>query len=172
MSEEATEAQQENAQSETPPVENTEAGQQNQADELPEWARKSLEKANKEAANYRTQLREAQEALTKAKSPEDFEAVTAQLAEAQRQLTIREHTEGIPADVVNAEWVNWPSDADGIKKTAESLRAFVARQPAGDDVPTQGGQLQGGLNPQTSGTQVELNPDTLARQVKYFRNRR
>lgn len=147
--------------------------QQAAQDELPEWARKSLDKANKEAASYRTQLRDAQEALSKAKSPEDYEALSSKLLEVERQLVIRDNTEGIPSEVVNAEWVNWPTDAEGIKKTAESLRAFVARQASQDDAtPREGGSLQGGLNPSTSGTAVDLDPASLARKTRHFRNRR
>jgi len=43
--------------------------------ELPEWAREKLTKANAEAANYRTKLREAEKALEAAKTPEEVEAL-------------------------------------------------------------------------------------------------
>ena len=38
------------------------------------WLTKELERTRRESANYRTQLREAQEALGKTKTPEEFEA--------------------------------------------------------------------------------------------------
>jgi len=43
-------------------------------DELPEWARTKLTKANSEAANYRTRLRETEAKLLEAKTPEEFAA--------------------------------------------------------------------------------------------------
>lgn len=55
-------------------------------DELPEWARKKLTKANSEAARYRTELREAQEKLQSAKTVEEFEAATKELADKNAEL--------------------------------------------------------------------------------------
>lgn len=143
-------------------IETTEAPAEN-ADSLPEWARKSLNKANTEAASYRTQLREAQEALAKAKAPEDFEKIQQALAETQHRLTIRDHTEGIPKEVVEAEWVSWPRDEEGVKKVAAQLRSFVAAQTAGE-TPKVGGELAGGLNPQSNGKAEELDPAVLAKR--------
>jgi len=45
------------------------------------WLSKELERTRRESAKYRTQLREAQEALTSAKSAEEFEAATKELAD-------------------------------------------------------------------------------------------
>lgn len=44
-------------------------------DELPDWARNKLTKANAEAANYRTKLREAEQKLADAKTPEQVEEI-------------------------------------------------------------------------------------------------
>lgn len=170
IAEKNTEVTETPAEQATDVAEPTDGGQPGSIADLPEWAQKQLTKARNEAGNYRTQLREAQEALTKAKSPEDFATIADQLAAAQRQLIIRDNTEGLPKEIVNAEWVNWPSDEDGIKKTAESLRALVAQQ-ASNEVPEHGGELSGGLNPKNSGVPIELDPAKLAQTANYFRNR-
>lgn len=44
-------------------------------EELPEWARKQLKKANNEAASYRTQLREVQDQFKDAKTDAELEAI-------------------------------------------------------------------------------------------------
>lgn len=64
----------------------------NPVDDLPEWARKSISDAGKEAANYRIKAREEREAreamqaqLAAAKSPEEFEAAVNDFNEKQLQ---------------------------------------------------------------------------------------
>lgn len=64
-----------------PEAKDDEAGDEDgdEGDELPEHVtRKELKAARAEAAKYRTQLRETQEALAKAKTPEEFEAALAE----------------------------------------------------------------------------------------------
>lgn len=60
--------------------------------ELPEHWRKELTKVRGEAANYRTQLREAQKSLSEAKTPEDFEAARTEfdtkLAELEAEVAV------------------------------------------------------------------------------------
>jgi hypothetical protein len=60
-------------------VENTEEAEEETEeggeDSLPDWARKKLTKANTEAANYRTKLRDAEKALENAKTPEEVETI-------------------------------------------------------------------------------------------------
>ena len=157
-----TTAQVEKTREPQPPLDPKEADENN-VDSLPEWARKSLNKANTEAASYRTQLREAQEALAKAKSPEDFAKINEQLVAANHKLMIRDHADGLPKEIVEAEWVTWPADENGIKTVAASLRALVANQAA-QTPPAQGGELAGGLNPNTNGLKEDLDPDALAKR--------
>jgi hypothetical protein len=56
------------------------AAPQHNIDELPEWARESISKANREAAQFRTQLRELEPIAAKARELEE-----AQKTEQQRQ---------------------------------------------------------------------------------------
>lgn len=66
------------------------AAEQQRVEELPEWARASLEKANKEAAKFRAQVRELQpkagkyDELEAAKKSEQQRLTEAQLAAEQR----------------------------------------------------------------------------------------
>lgn len=142
-------------------------------DNLPDWARKSLTKANEEAAKYRTELREAQSNLAKAKTQEEFETAVAELngkiASLERSLLIRDNTEGLPKEIVEAEWVTWPDTEEGVKKVADDLRKLVAAQATGSTPPV--GQLKGGLNPETNGQpQDDMDPASLAKRARYFRN--
>lgn len=59
------------------------AGHDGNVDELPEWARKALSKANSEAASYRTKLREVEPLAAKARELEESQKTEQQkLAEA------------------------------------------------------------------------------------------
>ena len=138
-------------------------------DALPEWAQKEVKRGRNDAANYRKQLREAQEALAAAKSPEDFQAVTDQLVEAQKQLLIRDHTEGLPKALVTAEWVAWPTDEDGIKKVAEGLRQLVAEQATSGAKTGGDPELRGGLNPNRTGDAEKLDPAYWAKNIRRVR---
>ncbi|MGY4952113.1 hypothetical protein [Streptomyces nigrescens] len=53
---------------------------------LPDWARTELAGVRKEAAKYRVAAKELRESLAKAKSPEDFAAATARVAELETDL--------------------------------------------------------------------------------------
>lgn len=59
------------------------------SDELPEWARKQLKKANNEAASYRTQLREVQEKFKDAKTEAELEAILKPLSDKLDQSETR-----------------------------------------------------------------------------------
>ena len=54
-------------------------------DELPEWARKKLEKANREAAGYRAKLREVEPLAAKARELEESQKTQAQKEADARQ---------------------------------------------------------------------------------------
>ena len=111
-------------------------------DELPEWARKRLTKANAEAANYRTRLREAETRLNGAKTTEEFETaladVKARNVELEQEIT----------RVRVARKFNLPDDlaarlrgttAEELEADAQALQKYViAPRPE---------RLSGGLDP-------------------------
>lgn len=107
-------------------------------DELPEWARKQLKKANSEAASYRTQLREVQDQFKDAKTDAELEAILNPLneklteyetrsRELERKLIIRDH--GLTEDM--AEFITgdtpeaWEAQA---KKLSELAAANAPSQ--------------------------------------------
>jgi hypothetical protein len=111
-------------------------------DELPEWARKRLTKANTEAANYRTRLREAEAQLHDAKPTEEFEKaladVKARNVELEQEIT----------RVQVARKFNLPDDlaarlrgttAEELETDAQALQKYV--------VVLGPGRLSGGLDP-------------------------
>jgi len=110
---------------------------------LPEWARERISKANREAASYRTQLREAQDALSKAKTPEDFQTIQDQLAETQHKLIVTSiaHEFGIP-DALASRLQG--TTEEEIRADAEALKSLVAPKPAGRTP----GTPSGGLDPE------------------------
>jgi hypothetical protein len=112
------------------------------ADELPKWARDRLTKANAEAANYRTRLREAEAKLSAAKTVEEFEAATKELRETNQRL----ERQLLVSDV--ARKFNLPDDlaarlqgatAEELEADAKALQKYaVSPAPA---------NLSGGLDP-------------------------
>lgn len=62
-------------------VTDPQAGGDEGEDNLPEWARERLSKANREAASYRTQLRELQEKTKEYKTVEEFNSAMSELSE-------------------------------------------------------------------------------------------
>ena len=60
-------------------------------DGIPEqfaWAKSAVESANREAAARRVALREAEEKLSKAKTPEEFEAAVNEIKTSEQKLTV------------------------------------------------------------------------------------
>lgn len=128
-------------------------------DELPEWGRKQLTKARKDAANYRQRLAEANENLAKAKSPEDFEAVQQELAQVTLQLETERiaNRHGLPEEL---RAVLRGDSAEEIEANASLLAKFVT-----GTTHVNPDDLRGGLDPSTSESVVE-DPRTLARRVR------
>lgn len=129
-------------------------------DELPEWARTELTRVRGEAANWRTKLREAQDNLAKAKTPEEFEAATTELqtkvtdleGAMLRSSVAREHN--LPDEL--AARLRGTNEAE-LKADAKLLQKFsAAHDPA---------TLDGGLTPD-SGDDGEMDPHKLARQSR------
>lgn len=52
------------------------------------WAKNAVESANREAAARRVALREAEEKLSKAKTPEEFEAAVNEIKASEQKLTV------------------------------------------------------------------------------------
>lgn len=134
-------------------------------DELPEWAREKLTKANAEAASYRTKLREAEKAAENAKTPEEVEALVTALkaeredqerkdAEAARALLIENIAlkHRLPAKLANRL----------VGNTREELEAD-AKELAADfaDDDNEDVFLEGGLSPRGRDTDP-TNPRELA----------
>ncbi|GAB7185924.1 hypothetical protein ATKI12_5755 [Kitasatospora sp. Ki12] len=73
---------------ENPGTGTDETGADGEHDEaaLPEWARTELAAVRKEAAKYRTRAKEIKAALETAKTPEEFEQVTARVTELETEL--------------------------------------------------------------------------------------
>lgn len=126
-------------------------------DELPEWGRKQLTKARKDAANYRQRLAEANEKLAAAKSTEDFEAVQQELAKVTLALETERiaNRHGLPEEL---RAVLRGDSAEEVEANAALLAKFVTgtNHVNPDD-------LSGGLDPSTSGAVME-DPRTLARK--------
>lgn len=132
------------------------------ADELPKWAREKLTKANAEAANYRTRLREAEAKLSAAKTVEEFEVATKELREAnatlERQLLVRDvaETHGLPKELAARLMGNTKEE---LEADAKALAKFAATSPPSD--------LRGGLDP--SDEDEAFDPVKAARQARRSR---
>lgn len=111
-------------------------------DSLPEWARKSLTAANQEAAKYRTQLREVQDKLKDAKTPEEVDAITRELSEKATKAELDAAREragrkfGLPDAVVGRLTGD---DEAAILADAESLAPLFGKQQASPPPPTPSG---------------------------------
>lgn len=122
-------------------------------DELPEWGRKQLTKARKDAANYRRKFAEANEKLAAAKSPEDFQAVQESLAEAKLELDTERiaNRYGLPDEM---RQVLAGKTTEEVEAHAKILSKFVPNSRVDID------DLSGGLNPGSD--EGTLDPRALA----------
>lgn len=116
---------------------------------LPQWAQDLISQVRGEAANYRTQLRESQNALEKAKTPEDIEKATTELREAnarlERDLLIERVAakHGLPEDLKAR--LKGDTEKD-LEADAANLSKFVPKVEERIDPEN----LSGGLNPNDS----------------------
>lgn len=145
-------------------------GHQQEADgdsagDLPGWAKSQLEKARREAASYRTQLREAQEKLGKAKSEDEFNAVVTELnqklAERDRELVLERY--GITEDEASLIVGDGVDDWEAKAKLVQSLKAVKEpekAEPPATKRPPQGGRESSRDN---GGT---VDPVELARRAR------
>lgn len=112
----------------------------------PEQLKKELEKVRKEAAGYRTKLRDAESKLTNAKTPEEFEAARTELANAnkalERELMVERAGRGLP-DELRA--VLKGDTEEELKAHAAVLMKYAPAQEAPPE------KLGGGLNAGSGG---------------------
>lgn len=131
--------------------------------ELSPAAKKALSKVRAEAAGWRTQLREAQEALKNAKTPEDFAAVQAdfdqKLKAKDRELVLARNP--LPDELAS---LLKGDTVEELEAHAKSLAKFVTPTPSDDE-----GDLGGGLDPSDQGDDAD-SPAALAKRLR--RNRR
>ena len=133
-------------------------------DELPEWARNKLTKANSEAANYRTRLRETEAKLAEAKTPEEFASalaeVTAKNAELERSVMVNgvAGKHNLPAEL--AELLKGDDEA-ALTAHAKVLQQFIAKAKVS-------APLGGGLTPGANDAD-ENDPRKLARNSSRYR---
>lgn len=131
-------------------------------DTLPKWAREKLQKANTEAADYRTKLRAREQAAADAARQRDeeqgnfkklYETLQAEVATERHQaLRNRIATEaGLPAELA-ARLTG--DDEAALRSDAETLAKLI--KPAGPVVPSTGATSPGrSTQPQTVEAQIE-----------------
>ncbi|MGW1836962.1 hypothetical protein [Streptomyces sp. NPDC002067] len=131
-------------------------------DALPEWARKELTKVRGEAASYRTRLRDAEERLSEAKSPEEFEAALAEVktknAELERTVLVGSVARRFELPDEFASRLRGDT-AEELEADAKTLRSLLA--------PAAPAALAGGLNPSDE-DDGEMDPRALARRSRRF----
>jgi len=144
----------------TPPVTpEPEADAEGKDEDLPEWARKKLTKTNAEAANYRTRLREAEDKLSQAKTPQEFEAAIADFkaknAELEQQVARATAARkfDLPDELAALVQGDTP---EAMAEHAKTLSKFA--QPAAPE------SLGGGLDP--TGTTEEFDPVAQSRKAR------
>lgn len=117
------------------------------------WAKSAVESANREAASRRVALREAEDKLKDAKTPEEFQRVMSEYTEKQTALTTELEREraarkhGLADDVLEFLTATTP---DEIEKQAAKLAALkpgtpkviTTTPPAGGVTPAQGAQKE------------------------------
>lgn len=133
---------------------------QNAVDALPEWARKEISKANAEAANYRTRLRDAEQQLGGAKTVEEFQTAVQEVRTENQRLEAELLRERV------ARRFELPDDlaarlkgatAEELEADAKTLQKYAAPPPAAP------ASLAGGLDP-SDDSDTETNPRELARR--------
>lgn len=128
--------------------------------ELPEWARKALEKVRREAADRRVALRDAQEALKNAKTPEEVaeatKGLTDQVAVLERQILVRDVADDFSLPKELAEVLKGDTKEE-LEAHAKTLAKFAVPQEEPEN-------LRGGLNP--SGDDQSFDPVAASRNAR------
>ncbi len=134
------------------------------ADALPDWAKKERTDLRAEAANYRVKLREAQDALKTAKSPEEVAAATSEfqtkIAALEKSVMVNDvaRKHGLTPDL--ADRLRGTTEAE-LSADAELLKKFVVSTTP---VPV---TLDGGLTPGNA-DDGEMDPRVLAKKIRRF----
>jgi len=178
MDEQNTDTPAEETPVEETPAEETntpEGGEEQEQEETPneevpaDVLRANLTKANQEAARYRTRLREVEAALAERKTPEEVEELRLGLITeretAERSLLIENVAlkHSLPAEL--AELLKGETREE-LEAHATALAKFAPKQES-DDVPP--GDLNGGLNPGSDGSDDGLSPRERVRKIKGYR---
>lgn len=140
------------------------ASKDGDTESLPQWARDAISKANSEAANYRTKLREAEQTLANAKTPEDIAAATAALkasnVELERKLLVTTVAAKHKLPPVLAASLRGDTEAE-LEAHATELAKFVPSEEREVDP----NDLSGGLTPGGSSTE-SFDPVATARAAR------
>ena len=117
-----------------------------------------VKQLREENASWRKRLRETEDKLKEAKSPEDYDALQQQLADVQAKYDqdtwIAKATRDLPSDLVDA--TVWPKDEEGIKNLANVLRKHVVVRKESTE------ELHGGLDPRNERLDENASPAELA----------
>ena len=121
-----------------PPEASAGENESEMVDGLEDYQRKAIEKANKEAASYRRQLRETQEQLEKAVAREDYEEISKQLAATNKELVFERYgiDEELRPLVTGKTVEEWEASA---KLIASRLKASNDDSNVQDGIETAGG---------------------------------
>lgn len=117
---------------------------------LPQWAQDIISSVRAEAANWRTQLREAQDALGKAKTPEDVAKATEEIErknkELERELLVERiaNKHGLPDDLKSR------LKGDDEKALEDDAKALAKFAPKKEEERVDPDNLSGGLDPNDS----------------------
>jgi hypothetical protein len=132
-------------------------------DELPDWARKELTKVRGEAASYRTRLRDAEDKLKDAKTPEEFESAVSEIRNAnaalERQIMVNKVAGKYELPAELAARLQGDDEA-ALEADAKALAALVAAKTTPET-------LGGGLNPGESDD--DFDPVAAARKARIRR---
>lgn len=140
----------------------------NGGDELPEWARTKLTKANAEAANYRTKLREAEQKLADAKTPEQVEEILNQF-KADREADELKQAEEARALLIENIALHYKLPEKLAKRLQGANREELeadAKELAKDYAVEDDDEirLEGGLSPRNRDADAGLSPRELAQR--------
>lgn len=137
-------------------------------DDLPDWAREKLTKANAEAANYRTKLREAEEKLLGAKTPDEVEAIVKKMQSDRETAELDLLRENVALSFNLPEGLRKRlsgSSREEMEADAKELAELIGLDSSGTPE-----RLEGGLDPRTHGEEAS-SPRELAEQYGARRRR-
>lgn len=135
---------------------------------LPQWAQDIISNVRAEAANWRTQLREAQDALGKAKTPEDVQKATEEMARKNKDLERDLLVERIANKHKLPDDLKSRLKGDDEKSLEEDAKSLAKFAPKADDVKVDPDTLSGGLDPNDS-SEAPFDPVATAKAARATR---